>query len=100
MEPIESDIRENFFPTIFVGEEVDDDLIETLGHGVKQGGIRIPDTRKLADQSHTMSLEACEALVKSLLGGANLNYVGHKSCLRKATSRARKNRERKESAVL
>ena len=34
MEPIESDLRKDFFPALFGGEEVDDDLRDILGHGL------------------------------------------------------------------
>ena len=38
-------------------------------------------------------------LVKSLLGGANLNYGVHWSCVRKSIARVRKERERDDSAA-
>ena len=36
----------------------------------------------------------------SLLGGTDLNYVVHRSCVRKYSSLVRKYREREESAAL
>ena len=72
----------------------------TLVHGVKLGGIGIPDPRSSAERGHLASVEACDALVESLFGGSNLNYVGHRSYVRKASIRARKSREREESAAL
>ena len=58
------------FPTLFVGEEVDDNLRELLGHGVKRGRIGILDPRKSVERGYATSVEACEVLVESLLGGA------------------------------
>ena len=69
-------------------------LRELLVHGVKQSGIIIPDPRKSAKRGHVTSVEVCDALVKSLLGGADLNYIGNGSCARKVSTRARKARER------
>ena len=46
------------------------------------------------------SVEACEALVESLLGGLDIKYIGHRSCIRKDISRTRKARDREESSVL
>ena len=34
------------------------------------------------------------------MGGADLNYAGHRSCARKASARVSKEREREESAAL
>ena len=68
METIELALREDFFTSIFGGEEVDDDLRDILEHGVKQSEIGIPDPRKSEERGHATSVEACEALVESLLG--------------------------------
>ena len=45
-------------------------------------------------------MEACGALAESILGEDDLNYIEHWSCLRKASARARKAREREESDAL
>ena len=79
---------------------MDDDIIELLGHSVKQGEIGIPGPRKSVERGHMMSVGECKAHAESLLGVANLNYVGHRSCIQKASTRARKVREREESSVL
>ena len=57
---------------------------------MKLGGIVILDPSKSEERGHATSVEACEVLVESLLGGSNLNYVGHWSCIRKAGARLRK----------
>ena len=90
MGPIELALREEFFPTLFGKDEVNDGLRELLVHGVKRGEIGIPDPRKSEDWGYEMSVEACEVLVESLLGGVELNCVGHWSCIRKSITRARK----------
>ena len=100
MEPIESDPRKEFLPFLFGGEEVDDDPRELLGNGVKRGRVGIPYPRKLVEPVHETPEEACKMLVESLLGGADLNYAGHRSCARKASARVSKEREREESAAL
>ena len=56
---------------------MDDDLRYFLGHGVKRCRIFIPDPMKSVEWVHVTSLEACEALVESLLVGSDINYVGH-----------------------
>ena len=43
MGPIEEAIREKFFPTLFVEEEINADFRKILGHGVKHGGLCILD---------------------------------------------------------
>ena len=87
MKSIELDLREYFFPALFVGQDVDDDLKELLIHDVKQDGIGILDSRNLAEWGHATPVEVCEALAKSLLGGDYLNHIGHQSCVRKARER-------------
>ena len=39
---------------------------------------------------------ACGELLGSLLGGTNLNYIGHRACMIKSSEGSRKERERKE----
>ena len=41
-----------------------------------------------------------EALIESLLGGYNLNYRGHRCCVRKDSARDRNAKEREESDTL
>ena len=57
MEPIDKSLREEFYPALFGGEEVDDDPRYLLGHCVKRGGIGIKYSRKSADRGHTTSVE-------------------------------------------
>ena len=79
---------------------MDSDLRALLGHGVKCKGIGIPEPRMLAARGHETSEASCEALVKSLLGRTDLNYVGHRSCISKASDRERRVRKREETAAL
>ena len=46
---------------------------------MKRGGIGIPYPGKSAERCHAKSVEACEALAESILGGFDLSYVGHRS---------------------
>ena len=91
---IESALGKNFSQDLFVGEEVYENLQQMLIHRVNWVGVGIPDPKKLVEQDHATSEEVCKALVESLLGGANLNCIGHWSFVRKAIARARKTRER------
>ena len=45
MGPIEEALREKLFPSLFRGEEIDADFRKILGHGVKHGGLVMPDPR-------------------------------------------------------
>lgn len=67
---------------------------------MKQSGIVIPDPRKLKEWGHAASTEACEALVRSILRATDLNYIRHWFCVRKASARARKTREKKDPDIL
>ena len=51
MGPIEEALREKNFLLLFGGEEIDADLQKILGHGVKHGGLGIPDPRLSAECS-------------------------------------------------
>ena len=85
MGPIEEDQREKFSPALFRGEEINTNFWKNLGHGVKHGGLGIPDPRLSAKSAYHTSKAASGELVESLLGGSALNYVGHRACVRKAS---------------
>ena len=90
MGPIEEVLRENFFPLLFGGEEIDANFRKILGHSVKHGGLGIPDPRMLAECGYNTSKATSRDLVYSLLGGSVFNYVGHRVCVRKASQSARR----------
>ena len=69
--------RETLLPTLFGGEKVDAKLQKSLGHSVKYGSLGIPEPWLPAESENSTSNAACGELVGSLLGGTNLNYVGH-----------------------
>ena len=54
----------------------------------------------MEERGHATSVEACEVLVEPLLGRADLNYMGHQSCVKKDRIGERKAREREALAVL
>ena len=60
-----------------------------LGHGVKHGGLGIPDPRLSAESYHNTSKAASREVVDSILGGSVLDYVGHRACVRKASQLVR-----------
>ena len=90
MGPIEETLREKFFPALFGGEDIDANFRQILGHSVKHGGLGIPDPRLSGDSSYNTSKAASAELVDSLLGGSALNYLGHRSYIRKASLAARR----------
>ena len=89
MGPIEEDLREKFFPLPFGGEEITADSQKILGHSVKHGGLGLRDPRFSAESAYNTSKAASEELVEYLLGGSVLNYVGHRSGVRKSNQTAR-----------
>ena len=89
MGPIEEALGEKTPPSLFGGEEIDAVFRKILGHGVKHGGLGIPDPRLSADRAYNNYKAASRELVDSLLGGSVLNYVGHRACVCKASQLAR-----------
>ena len=89
MGPIEEALREKFFPSLFRGEKITADLHKILGHSVKHGGLGIPDPRLSTECAYNTSNAASRELVDSLLGGSVLNYVGYRTCVRKASQSER-----------
>ena len=89
MGPIEEALREKFPPSLIVGEAIDADFRKILGHGVKHGGLGIPEPRLSAESAYNTSKAASRELVDSFPGGSVLNYVGHRSCRCKASQSAR-----------
>ena len=58
---IEEDLREKFFPALFGGQEINDDLQKNLGHSVKHGGLGILDSRSSAESAYNTSKAASRA---------------------------------------
>ena len=87
---IEEDLRDNFFPALLRGEEVDADFWKILGHSVKHGGLVILDARFSEESAYNTSKAATRKLVDSLLGSSTLNYVGQRECVHRASAVARK----------
>ena len=52
MGPIEEALREKLPPALFVGEEINSDFWQILGHSVKHGGLGIPDHRLSAESAY------------------------------------------------
>ena len=92
MGPIEEALREKFFPSLFGGEDITTNFQKILGHGVKHGGLGIPDPRMSAECVYNTSKAASRELVESLLGGSVLNYVVHRACVRKGRQSARRSK--------
>ena len=58
MGPIEEALRENFFPALFGGEDINADSWKILGHSVKHGGLGIPNPRLLEESVYNNSKAA------------------------------------------
>ena len=52
MGPIEEDLRDKVFPSLFGGGEINTDYRKILGHSVKHGGLGIPDPRQSAESAY------------------------------------------------
>ena len=87
---LEAALVEAFFCALFEGEEVNDGLREILGHSVKHGGLGIPEPRRKSVWVHETSVTRCEALLDSLVGVSDQNYVRNWSCVRTDRSGAQK----------
>ena len=70
MGTIEEALNEKVFPSLFGGEEINADFRKILGHGVKHGGLGIPDPWKSVESAYNNSKAASRELVDSLLGGS------------------------------
>ena len=90
MGPIEEALQEKFSPALFGEEEINADFRKILGHSAKHGGLGILDPWLSAESVYNTSKEASEELVDSLLGGSELNCVGHRACVRKASLATRR----------
>ena len=89
MGPTEKALRDKFFPALFRGEEINVDFRKILGHSAKHDDLGIPYPRLSAESAYNISNAASGELVDSILGGSDLNYVGHRACVRKASLAAR-----------
>ena len=89
-ENIKQALREAFSPALFGGEEVNDRMQLLLGHRIKRSDLVIKDPRELTGWGHNNSADSCGELVDSLLIGTDLNYVGHRACVRKASEGEKK----------
>ena len=87
--PIEKALRNKSFPMLFGGEEINTDFRQILGHTVNHGGLGIPDLWLSAKSAYNTSKAASGELVYSLLGCSDLNCVGHRACVCKASLTAR-----------
>ena len=56
---------------------------------MKLGGLGIHDPQLLVEHAYNTSKSFSEFLVGSLLGGTDLNYVAHKSCVLRASADGR-----------
>ena len=64
-----------------LGLGVNTDFWKILFHGVKQSSLGTLGTRLSLEGSYNTSKEDFRKLVGCLLGGTDLNYVGHMKCV-------------------
>ena len=88
MGPIEDAIRDKLFFALFGAEETNSNFQKILVHSVKHGGFGIPEPLLPTEIAYNTSKAAIEELVDSILGGTNLNYVGHRACVYGASAGA------------
>jgi hypothetical protein len=67
-----------------MSETVDEALRQLLSHGVKSGGIAIPNPVVSAPLLHQSSVNACNILIKALQDGGGLNAEAHKAVVKAA----------------
>ena len=67
MGPIEEAPREKFYPALVVGEEINSDFWQILGHSVNYGCLGIPDPRLSVDSSYDTSKAVSRELLDSFL---------------------------------
>ena len=82
--------KRDLLPCAIWGGGIDTDFRKILSRSVKRDGLVILDPRSSAEISYKTPNSASGELVGSLLGGNTLNYVGHRSCVRRASAGARK----------
>ena len=68
MAPIEEDLREKFFSTLFRGEEMNVDFRKILGRSLNHGGFGIPDPELSEESANKTSKAASREQVDYLLG--------------------------------
>ena len=73
---------------------------EILGHIMKHGGLGILDSSKSARQGCGTSVASCKELLVSLLDVMEINYVGHRACMRKSIAVSQKEWTRDETTAL
>ena len=91
--PNEEDLREKFFPTLFLGEDINASFQPILGHSVKIDGLGILNTLLSSERAYNTSKAVTWELVGSILGGSAVNYVGHWACIRQTILAARRERK-------
>ena len=102
LQPVEDAIKEYLIPALFqtTPDKVPEDMRQLLTHGVKQGSMNIRNPVAAADGLNKNSMEACEALVTSLTQDSRLDAQGHAQCVRQASTKARKERVKEETATV
>ena len=89
MDTIEEALRDKFLPALFTRGEINANFRKILGHSFKHVGLGIPDPQLSARSAYNTSKGASGELVDSLLGMYDINYVGHRECVRKSSLAAR-----------
>ena len=98
MGPVEEAVRETSFPAILWRGRRHADFRKILGHSVNHGVLGIPDTWSSAESAYNTSKASSKEMLVSLLGITALNYLGHSTCVRRASAGA--NKERKYAEML
>ncbi|KAL7502374.1 hypothetical protein ACHAXN_001333, partial [Cyclotella atomus] len=95
-DPLEKEIRCTFLPSLLGVPSISAEMRQLMANGVKQAGLGIRNPVESADLFFGTSKHACEELVRSMLEG-EFNLAVHKSTVRQASTKARKQRIELES---
>ena len=75
------------------GGKIDADFRKILVHGVKHGSLGITEPRLSEESAYNTSKASIGELVGCILGGNDLNYVGRRAFVRRASSGVRKEKK-------
>ena len=102
LRPVEDTITGDFIPALLDIQlgELAPTLRRLLGHGVKQGGMKLHNLVESAKRMRQTSVHGSKELVASLLSGKELNCEEHTVCVRSAGKEAHEERVKAETAFV
>ena len=98
--PIGTALRESFLTFLFRGEDPNSYIHKIKDHSRNRSVMVILYPHKLQERRYSTPEASCGELVTSILGGKNLNFAGHRECIRKAIVTERKEWEKEEIYII